>query len=89
MKDMQKMMKRMQGQGLGTTLLGIAETEASRHHDSIYLYTHETMTENLELYQRRGYRPFRQETLPDGSTLRFLRKQLSRRSRRGTPKQAG
>ena len=45
-----------QGTGVGRALLEHAESEA-RHSafDSIYLYTHELMTENLALYVRAGY----------------------------------
>jgi ribosomal protein S18 acetylase RimI-like enzyme len=44
------------GQGLGKALLRFAEAEARRAgFDSIYLYTHEKMTENLTLYSRIGY----------------------------------
>jgi ribosomal protein S18 acetylase RimI-like enzyme len=44
------------GKGLGRTLLEFAETEARREgFDSIHLYTHEKMTENLALYAKIGY----------------------------------
>ncbi len=44
------------GKGLGRALLEFAEAEARRAgFDSIYLYTHEKMTENLALYSRIGY----------------------------------
>ena len=44
------------GQGLGKALLEFAEAEARRAgFDSIHLYTHEKMTENLTLYSRIGY----------------------------------
>ena len=44
------------GKGIGKALLKLAEAEA-RHagFDSIYLYTHEKMTENLAIYSRLGY----------------------------------
>ena len=44
------------GEGLGKALLKLAEAEA-RHagFDSIHLYTHEKMTENLAIYSRLGY----------------------------------
>lgn len=45
-----------QGRGLGRALLELAEAEAhSAGFDSVYLYTHEKMTENLALYSRIGY----------------------------------
>jgi GNAT superfamily N-acetyltransferase len=44
------------GKGLGRSLLEFAEGEARRAgFDSIYLYTHEKMTENLAIYSRIGY----------------------------------
>jgi ribosomal protein S18 acetylase RimI-like enzyme len=47
---------RYRGKGLGRALLELAETEARRGgFDSICLYTHEKMTENLALYSRIGY----------------------------------
>ena len=45
-----------QGTGVGRALLEFAEAEARRAgFDSIYLFTHERMTENLALYERVGY----------------------------------
>jgi ribosomal protein S18 acetylase RimI-like enzyme len=45
-----------QGRGVGRALLEHAEASARREgFDSIYLYTHETMTENQALYARIGY----------------------------------
>jgi len=44
------------GKGLGKVLLKFAEAEARcAGFSSIYLYTHEKMTENLSLYTRIGY----------------------------------
>ena len=44
------------GKGLGRNLLEFAEAEARREDfSSIYLYTHEKMTENLALYAKIGY----------------------------------
>ena len=46
----------VRGRGLGRALLKFAETEARRAgFDSIHLYTHEKMTENLTLDSRIGY----------------------------------
>ena len=45
-----------QGQGLGRRLIDFAEAEARRRgYREIRLYTHETMTENIALYTRRGF----------------------------------
>lgn len=45
-----------QGTGVGRLLLELAEAEAQRQgFASIYLYTHEKMTENQLLYKRIGY----------------------------------
>jgi GNAT superfamily N-acetyltransferase len=47
------------GKGLGRTLLEFAEAEARREgFGSIYLYTHEKMTENQALYAKIGYVEF-------------------------------
>jgi N-acetylglutamate synthase-like GNAT family acetyltransferase len=47
------------GQGVGRMLLALVEAEAHRQgFDSLYLATHELMTENQALYQRIGYVPF-------------------------------
>src|SRR6516165_5284483 len=44
------------GRGLGRALLDLAEAEARRAgFGSVYLYTHEKMTENLALYSAIGY----------------------------------
>jgi ribosomal protein S18 acetylase RimI-like enzyme len=45
-----------QGRGHGRTLLDFAEAEARRRGwDAITLYTNALMTENIALYQARGY----------------------------------
>lgn len=64
------------GTGLGKTLLLFAENEARRAgFDSIYLYTHERMTENLELYQKIAYREYARRSHGDFSLV-YLRKPL-------------
>ncbi len=46
----------MQGQGIGTKLLSYAESIVRKKgHDSIQLYTHELMYENIDFYQGKGY----------------------------------
>jgi N-acetylglutamate synthase-like GNAT family acetyltransferase len=45
-----------QGKGLGHQLVQFAETQAfERGFKSLYVYTHELMTENIEMYKRLGY----------------------------------
>src|SRR5262249_39537437 len=45
-----------QGQGLGRVLIEFAEREAERlGYTQIRLYTHEKMTENIDLYRRIGF----------------------------------
>lgn len=62
------------GQGVGRALLEHAEAEAVRAgFDSIHLYTHETMTENQELYARIGYREYARR-LDGDSIVVFMRK---------------
>jgi ribosomal protein S18 acetylase RimI-like enzyme len=65
-----------QGRGLGRTLLELAEAEARRAgHDSIYLFTHEKMTENQALYARIGYVEYDRRS-EHGLSRVFMRKQL-------------
>ncbi len=45
-----------QGQGLGKKLVAFAEARAAQlGFDAIELYTHELMTENVEIYEKWGY----------------------------------
>jgi len=64
------------GSGVGRLLLGHAESEARRAgFDSIALYTHELMAENLGLYERIGYREYERRPI-GGFSLVFMRKRL-------------
>ena len=64
------------GKGLGKALLEFAEAEARRAgFDSIYLYTHEKMTENLALYSTIGYVEYDRRSQGDFSLV-FMRKHL-------------
>ena len=64
------------GKGLGKALLEFAEAEARRAgFDSIYLYTHEKMTENLALYSRIGYVEYDRRSLGKFSLV-YMRKHL-------------
>jgi ribosomal protein S18 acetylase RimI-like enzyme len=64
------------GTGLGRALLQFAEGEARRAgFDSIHLYTHEQMTENLALYSRIGYVEYDRRS-QGGFSLVYMRKQL-------------
>jgi ribosomal protein S18 acetylase RimI-like enzyme len=65
-----------QGSGVGRALLEHAETVARRGgFDSIYLYTHELMTENLAFYARAGYVEYDRRRHED-ACLVYLRKRL-------------
>jgi ribosomal protein S18 acetylase RimI-like enzyme len=65
-----------QGGGVGRALLEHAEAEARRTgFDSIYLYTHERMVENLTLYSRIGYVEY-DRRLHGEACLVYLRKNL-------------
>ena len=67
-----------QGTGVGRHLLEHAEAVARRAgHDSVYLYTHELMSENLALYRRIGYVEYDRRRHAD-ATLVYLRKMLVR-----------
>lgn len=68
---------RHQGTGVGSALLERAEEEARRAgFDSLYLYTHEKMTENLALYSWMGYTESDRRQHGD-ARLVYLRKSLS------------
>ena len=64
------------GQGIGKSLLIRAELEAQSHgYDSVYLYTHEKMAQNIALYSKNGYVEYarREES---GFRRVFMRKML-------------
>ncbi len=64
------------GKGLGRILLEFAEAEARREgFASIYLYTHEKMTENQVLYAKIGYVEFDRRT-EKGLARVYMRKLL-------------
>jgi GNAT superfamily N-acetyltransferase len=66
-----------QGKGVGRLLMGLAESEASRQgFGSIYLFTHELMTENRALYGKVGYVEYDHRVV-DGYPRVFLRKALT------------
>jgi ribosomal protein S18 acetylase RimI-like enzyme len=65
-----------QGTGVGKALFDHAETAARDDgFDSIYLYTHEAMVENLALYARIGYLEY-DRRLHGVARVVYLRKQL-------------
>lgn len=65
-----------QGQGVGRALLLEAEAAARRAgFDAIYLFTHETMTENIALYERIGYVEYDRRPADEWSVV-YLRKRL-------------
>ena len=67
------------GMGLGRALLETAEDEARRAgFSSIYLYTHDKMTENLALYSRIGYVEYDRPSHGDFSLV-YMRKRLGPR----------
>ena len=64
------------GKGVGRLLLECAEAEARRQgYDSIFLATHEKMTENRALYSRIGYVEYDHRVV-DGYPRVFFRKKL-------------
>jgi GNAT superfamily N-acetyltransferase len=68
---------RHQRAGIGTLLLELAESRArAAGFASIYLYTHEKMTENQIRYARIGYVEYDRRT-EQGLTRVFMRKQLA------------
>ena len=63
-------------EGIGRALLERAELEARRAgYDSLALYTHEKMAENLALYARIGYVEYDRRSSGDFSRV-FMRKRL-------------
>ena len=65
-----------QGEGVGRALLEHAEDAArGAGFDSIYLYTHERMSENLALYSRIGYVEY-DRRLHGEARIVYLRKKL-------------
>jgi N-acetylglutamate synthase-like GNAT family acetyltransferase len=65
-----------QGQGLGRRLLDFAEAEARRLGlAEVRLYTNALMTDNRDLYSRRGYAEYDRRNL-DGRDTVFMRKTL-------------
>lgn len=66
-----------QGTGLGKALLQLAEAEARRGgFESIYLYTHEKMIENLALYSKIGYVEYATRTEKEFARV-YMRKPLA------------
>jgi ribosomal protein S18 acetylase RimI-like enzyme len=66
-----------QGLGVGKSLLEHAESAArDAGFDSIYLYTHERMIENLALYERIGYVEYDRRPIEEAAHLVYLRKHL-------------
>jgi ribosomal protein S18 acetylase RimI-like enzyme len=64
------------GLGLGKALLEVAEDEARRAgFTSIYLYTHEKMTENQALYTKIGYVEYDRRSQGDFALV-YMRKRL-------------
>lgn len=64
------------GHGLGKFLLKFAELEAKwQGHKSIYLFTHEMMTENQALYKKIGYKEY-DRRLETGLARIYMRKWL-------------
>lgn len=65
-----------QGSGIGRSLLEHAEVAARRAgFDSIYLYTHERMTENLALYSQIGYVEYDRRPVGEAHLV-YLRREL-------------
>jgi ribosomal protein S18 acetylase RimI-like enzyme len=64
------------GRGIGRALLEHAESAARRSgFDSLYLFTHERMTENLALYTRIGYAEY-DRRVHGTARIVYLRKPL-------------
>jgi GNAT superfamily N-acetyltransferase len=71
---------RYQGKGVGKLMLEFAEAEAQRQgYKSIYLYTHEKMTENQALYSKIGYVEY-DRRVEHGLARVFMRKQFAQKT---------
>ena len=80
---------RHQGTGVGRALLQHAEAEARRAgFDSVHLYTHERMSENLALYSRIGYVEYDRRVHGD-ACLVYLRKKLDEETRSSRRRRTG
>ena len=67
----------VKGTGVGKRLLQLAEAEARRQgHSSIYLYTHEKMTENQAHYAKIGYAEYARR-IENGRRRVYMRKPLA------------
>ena len=67
----------VKGRGVGRLLLELAESEARKQgYASLYLATHERMTENRQLYSRAGYLEY-DRRIVNGYPRVFFRKMLS------------
>ena len=65
-----------QGRGVGRILIDRAERAAlAAGFDSVYLFTHESMTENLQLYGRLGYAEYERRPIDVGEIV-FMRRPL-------------
>ena len=65
-----------QGEGLGRQLMEFAENEARKQgYSSLELYTHESMTENIGLYEYLGYTETDRRT-ESGYRRVYMRKNL-------------
>lgn len=65
-----------QGRGLGRALVEFAEDEARRRgHRELRLYTHETMVENVAMYETLGYEETHRVT-EKGYARIYMRKQV-------------
>ncbi|MBI5277419.1 MAG: GNAT family N-acetyltransferase [Burkholderiales bacterium] len=68
---------RVKGTGVGKLLLQLAEAQALQQgYSSVYLATHELMTENQALYEKIGYSPYDHRVV-NGYPRVFMRKQLA------------
>jgi len=66
-----------QGEGVGRRLLELAESETrNRGYAHLDLYTHECMTENIEMYKRIGYVERERQT-EHGYNRVYMQKALS------------
>ncbi|MBM4523808.1 GNAT family N-acetyltransferase [Rhodococcus hoagii] len=71
----------VQGRGLGSRLLRLAEDRLASHVSSLRLFTGERSVGNLRLYGRFGYRETHRTPTPGGYALVHLAKEIARTSK--------
>jgi ribosomal protein S18 acetylase RimI-like enzyme len=73
-----------QNQGIGSQLMEEVETRFG-HAERFELFTGHKSERNLRFYEKRGYEPFRRESITENLTLVYLEKRCGASPGAGTP----